>query len=107
MLKALGDYVHSQNGVWWHVRNARGQHVVGLPDFLAVLPPRAHHAPGMFAALELKTTGDRITAEQRHALFLFDRATEIVSGVVRPVPGRSSIEVSLDDALELMGKQED
>ena len=106
MLKVLGDYVHSQNGVWFHVRNARGQHLVGLPDFIAVLPPRDHHAPGQLAMFELKTQGDRISAEQRHALFLLERATEIISRVVRPVPGKSSIEISLDDALTLLGKQD-
>lgn len=107
MIKSLGDYVKSQNGVWFHVRNARGQNLTGLPDFLAVLPPRAHHAPGQFVAFELKTQGDRISPEQRHTMFLLERATEILSGVVRPVPGKSSIEMSLDDALELMGYQPD
>jgi len=105
MLKAIADYVAAENGIFWHIRNARGQNLVGAPDVICVLPPRAHRAPGLVAFLELKTDQDVLTESQRHALFLLERATEIVSGVVRPVPHNTLIEITLDEVLELLGKQ--
>jgi len=104
MLKALRDYVQAEGGVFWHIRDARGQEVVGVPDVICILPPRRGVAPGIVAFFELKTQADRVTVQQRHVLRLADMATEIVAGIVRPNPRNQLLEITLDDALTLLGK---
>ena len=106
MLSTLEGYAQVEGGYCWHVRDARGQKVVGLTDTIILLPPKWHGArrPGTLGFFELKTQRDVLSPVQRHVLAMLDQATEIVSGVIRPRP-RNVIEITLDDALELLGKE--
>lgn len=103
MLKAISDYVRAEGGYCFHVRDARGQALEGLPDVIALVPRSFHH-PGIVGFFELKTQRDRVTSLQRNVLAVADQATEVVSAIIRPNP-KTAAEVSLDDALELLGRQ--
>ena len=103
MLKAIREYVQLEGGFFFHVRDARGQDLEGLPDVLVLLPPRKAVAPGLIGLFEIKTQRDVVTNKQRQVLAVAEQATEVVSGVVRPNP-KGLIELSLDDCLELLGK---
>jgi hypothetical protein len=104
MLTLLRDYVEAEGGVFWHIRDARGQEVVGVPDVICILPPRRGVAPGIVAFFELKTQKDRVTVQQLNVLRLADMATEVVAGIVRPNPRSQFLEITIDDALELLGR---
>ena len=104
MLKLLRDYVQAEGGIFWHIRDARGQEVEHAPDVICILPPRRGVAPGIVAFFELKTQKDRVTVQQRNVLRLADMATEVVAGIVRPNPRTQFLEITIDDALELLGK---
>jgi hypothetical protein len=103
MLAALHDYTLREGGLYFHVRNARDQELVGLPDALIFLPPKYGVRPGTAAFFEVKTQGDRITPRQREVMRVIGQVTEIAHGFIRPRP-RSPLEITLDDALELLGK---
>lgn len=107
MLSTLEGYAQVEGGYCWHVRDARGQQVVGLPDTIILLPPKWHGArrPGTIGFFELKTQRDVLSPVQRHVLAMLGQASEIVSGVIRPQP-KSLVEITLDDALLLLGKAE-
>ena len=104
ILKALRDYVLTQHGYLWHVRDARGQELEHLPDVIALLPAR-RHAPATLAFFEVKTQRDRVTPNQRHVIELADRVSEVVGAIIRPNPRNQRLEITLDEALELLGHE--
>lgn len=110
-LKALKDFALARGGVLFHIRDSRGLDVVGLPDTIIVLPPyyspdtgQELH-PGTLSMFELKTRRDRLSAPQRHILELLEQVTTVASGVIRPTP-KQEYEISLDEALRWLGKEE-
>lgn len=105
MLATLKDYTLAENGMFFHIRDARGQDVEGLSDTLILLPPKYGVRPGTVAFFELKTQQDKVSPAQLRFMRLLARATEIASGVVRPAP-KALGEITIDDALELLGKGE-
>jgi hypothetical protein len=80
-------------GFVWHVRYAPGQRLDGMPDLVCVVPP-------VVALLEIKTQRDRVSPRQRAVMEALSWCTQVVAGVVRPVPKPG--EWSIDDALALM-----
>lgn len=89
----LGDkrrmgYAQLKGGIGWHVRDARRQNVVGMPDVLMLLPipTQFDWAPfQLVVGIEIKINDDRVTAEQQDAI---DRINRIpgyggVAGIVR------------------------
>lgn len=103
MLKALRDYTLLEGGFFFHVRDARAQEAEGLPDTILLLPPKYGVRPGIAAFFEVKTQGDRISPVQRKVIHTIGQAQEIAYGIIRPRP-KSPLEITLDDALELLGK---
>lgn len=100
----LGDsahwgFVHLHRGRGWHVRNAKGQALTGLPDVLMLLPRAG--GPDLVVALEIKVGRDRLSADQRDALDRFARAgaVALVVRYGRP-PGEG--EVDQDAAVDLI-----
>jgi hypothetical protein len=53
---------------------------------------------------EIKSQTDTVTVLQEQVLLVAETATEVVSGIIRPVPKKPLLEITLDDALELLGK---
>lgn len=102
MLAALKDYTLAEDGMFFHVRNARRQDLEGLSDTLILLPPKYGVRSGTVAFFELKTQEDRVSPAQLRFMRLLARATEIAYGIVRPKP-KALGELTLDDALELLG----
>lgn len=109
MLKAIRDYVLLEQGFCWHVRMAKDQDLLGLPDVIAILPPKhgsgSGSRPGTIAFFELKTQSDRVSPVQHKVIRMIGQASEIAYGIVRPKP-RSLAEITLDDALALLGKED-
>lgn len=105
MLKTLRDYTLFEGGFFWHVRDARAQDVEGLTDTIILLPPRYGVHPGIVGFFEVKTQGDRVSPVQRKVIHLLGQASEIAYGIVRPRP-KNLAEITLDDALALLGKEE-
>ena len=103
MLKAIKDYAQAEGGYAFHVRDARAQDLAGLPDVIVFIPRSFNH-PACVGFFELKTQSDKITSLQRNVLAVAGQAQEVVVGVVRPNP-RGIAEMSLDDALESLGKE--
>jgi hypothetical protein len=103
MLQSLKDYAVAEGGFCFHIRDARGQDVEGMPDAL-VLIPRSFQHPGIIGLFEIKSQTDTVTVLQEQVLLVAETATEVVSGIIRPVPKKPLLEITLDDALELLGK---
>ena len=81
------DFARAHGGVSWHIRDARRQNVVGLPDVLAVLP-RRRGGPALIVAIELKIGNDRLKPAQFDALRRFAEAGAVALvvryGTLRP-----------------------
>lgn len=102
MLKAIKDYAQAEGGYCFHVRDSRALDVEGLPDCIVFIPRSFEH-PGCVGFFELKTQNDKVSSLQRNVLAVAAQAQEVVVGVVRPSP-KGIAEMSLDDALESLGK---
>lgn len=91
----LGDrrrigFAQLHGGIGWHVRDARGQNVVGMPDVLMVLPHGFRPTVSVLAGLEIKIGSDPVSDEQGRALDLLYAVPWAVAGIVRyptPRPG--------------------
>jgi hypothetical protein len=104
MLTALREYAKAEGGFLWHVRDARGQNVEGMPDTI-ILIPRSFAHPGVAAFFEIKTQRDKASVLQQQVIFVAGTITEVAAGIIRPVP-KHPTEITLDEALELLGWQE-
>ena len=80
-LKFWEDYARCNYGIFWHVRDARGQNVEGMPDVLMVLPK--WDGSSVLVALEIKCRRDRLRSAQREAVFALGAVAGSVVGVVR------------------------
>lgn len=104
MLKALKDYTGAEGGFFFHVRDARGLDVEGMPDCV-ILIPRSPRRMGVCAFFELKTQYDKVTSRQRHIIQAAGQIDETVGAIIRPNP-KGILEVTLDDALALLGHED-
>jgi hypothetical protein len=93
MLAALRDYTLLHRGRFFHIRDARGQELAGLPDALVFLP-------GVVGFIEVKTQRDRVTPAQAELLRLLQTPATVVAAILRPVPKAG--ERSLDAVLALL-----
>lgn len=96
MLRVFFDLARSTGGYAWHVRDARGQAVAGMPDLIVAVPP-------VLALYELKTQGDRTSPLQADVLETIEQCSLVFSGVVRPVP-RTPDEMTIDEAVRLIAR---
>jgi hypothetical protein len=103
ILKALKDYAGVEGGYCFHVVDSRMQDTTGMPDTL-ILIPRSYAHPGIVGLFEIKTQYDRVSRLQEKVLQVAGAAQEIVAGIIRPNP-KALNEYTLDEALELLGKE--
>ena len=87
----------------FHVRDARGQRLDGLPDLIVVVPSGAGGTGrgGVIAFYELKTQTDRVTPRQQAIVDALNRCTRVESAIVRPTPRDG--ELSVLEALRRLG----
>jgi hypothetical protein len=95
LLSPFADLERAGLAFTFHVRDARGQRLAGLPDVICIVP-----STGRVGMFELKTQRDRVSARQRAVMAALSCCHAVVSGIVRPVPRVG--EISLDEALALL-----
>lgn len=88
-------YLAAGGWLFAHIRDARGQHVTGLPDIIA-LRARTSTGPAEILALELKTERGRTTKEQDRWLDLLRRAG-VPAYVLRPSDVDTAKRLLVDD----------
>jgi len=78
----------------FHVRDARGQRLAGLPDLIVV-------AGDTLGAFETKTQRDEVTERQSDVIRALSAITRVEAAIVRPVPRPGEIDVA--EALRRLG----
>jgi len=93
MERTIREAVEYRGGRVWSVRDSRGLAIEDMPDLIIVLPP-------VVALIELKSQRRRITPGQAHVTDLLATCTDLVTGIVRPIPKPG--ELSQDDLLAIL-----
>jgi hypothetical protein len=81
-------------GFVFHVRQARGQRLVGLTDVIAIVGET-------LGAFEIKTQRDRVSERQYAVLNALAAVRRVETGIVRPIPKDG--EITLDEAIRRLG----
>jgi hypothetical protein len=98
LLSPFADLERAGLAFTFHVRDARGQRLAGLPDVICIVP-----STGRLGLFEIKTQRDRLSPRQQAVIAALAQCRELVSGVIRPEPRPG--ELSLDEALRrLLGE---
>lgn len=79
---SIESYLTAGGWTYAHIRDARGQHVTGLPDVIAVRA-KTRTGPAEIIALELKRETGKTSKAQEHWLDLLRRAG-VPAYVLRP-----------------------
>lgn len=98
VLATLKGYAEAFGGFSRHIRQARGQDLVGLPDALLWVPTHAR-AHELLAAIEIKIRDDDVTCAQARVMEAMHRIDRIVAEVVRVGARPREGEIGLDDLL--------
>lgn len=104
MEAAIREGVARLGGYVWSVPDSRRTATADMPDLIIAVPRRevaGATRPGIVALVELKSQARPVTPGQRHALGILAGCTDLVTGIVRPVPREG--EMSYDALLRRLG----